>query len=119
VRVKITLFCFCVALLAQGPPPESYRLGKLVAIDARVEVPRYEYTVWNGVDDAFTGASPSPIGVQLNHKVKYAIKGRSLYIIDESGKSYETNYFKQEEMVPTSVYRRHLPRWWWRVFRKG
>jgi hypothetical protein len=97
--VITTIFC-SVSLLAQGPSLESYRRGELVTIDARPDIPRYEYTIWNGASDAFTGASREPLRVRLHHKVSYALKDRSLYIIDESGIIHETRYFRQTEMVP-------------------
>jgi hypothetical protein len=101
VWVRITLFFCSVSLLAQVPSSKSFRVGDLFIFDAHPEISRYEYTVWNRVDDAFTGVSKNPILVRLNHKVKYALVGRSLYIIDESGNVRETSYVKQMEMVRT------------------
>jgi hypothetical protein len=99
MRAKV-IFLFCsISLLAQAPSRESYRRGELIEIDLRPEISRYEYTLWNGVGDAFAGVSTTSIPVRLRHKVKYAIQGRSLYIIDNSGNVHETSYVKQMEVV--------------------
>ena len=56
----------------------------------------YEYTVFDGVEDAYTGTSRKPLKLHLKATVKFAIRGHILYIADEDGKVQETQYAKQE-----------------------
>ena len=106
MRANITLlFSAYSLLLAQAPPVERFWLGELVSIDSHPDIPSYEYTVWNGVDDAFTGVSSTPIQVRLHQKVKcYVNEPRSVYIIDESGEVHETRFIRQAEMVRRTAY---------------
>jgi hypothetical protein len=96
MRGKITLLLCAASLFAQEPPLQKYHMGKLLSINNNPTIPKYEYTIWDGGDDAFTGASPTPISIRLNHKVKFYVnEPHFVYIIDESGQVHKTQYVGQ------------------------
>ena len=70
----------------------------MVSIKSDPEHRLYEYTFWNGVGDAFTGLSPTPLRVHLNEKVKCAVVD-FVYIVDDDGQVQKTIYLSQAEMV--------------------
>ena len=106
---KGVVFILCsFGLLAQVPAPERFWWGKVVSIESNAELSQDKYMVWNGVDDAFTGVSKTPLRIRLNEKVKCAVvEPRSVYIVDDDGKVQETTYASQAEMTR----KRRLPRW--------
>jgi hypothetical protein len=104
-----------VPLLAQG----SYHLGTVVNIREQPEIRHFEYTIWNGVCDAWIGASQTPVRLQVKATVKYALVGRSLNVVDDDGKVQETANIGQVEMVrtPWLMLPRWLPDWFRRLTR--
>jgi hypothetical protein len=106
---KGVVFILCgLGLLAQPPAPERFWWGKVVSIESRPELSQYKYMVWNGVDDAFTGVSKTPLRIRLKEKVKCAVaEPRSVYIVADDGKIQETTYASQAHMTR----KRRLPRW--------
>ncbi len=103
MRTISLAFIFILGLQAQQPPqsaprPEAFRPGELTEIVSLPDVPRYEYTVFDGIEDAFTGMSEKPLKLRLHTKVKFAIVRGMLYIVDDDGKIQETIYFKQAEV---------------------
>jgi hypothetical protein len=110
---RLVFLLTTVPLLAQG----TYHVGTVVNIREQPEIRHFEYTIWNGVRDAWIGASQTPIRLQMNRKVKYALASRSLYVIDDNGKVQETANVAQEEMVrtPWLMSPRWLPDWFRRL----
>jgi len=92
-----------VSLFAQAPPPESFHLGELTKVDSYADVPSYEYTIFNGADDAFTGATTVAIRVRQGTQVRYRILNGSIYIIDDDGKIQQTSYIRQAEVVRVMI----------------
>jgi hypothetical protein len=86
------------ALARPSTPPKNFWTGTLVSIKSDSEHHLYEYTVWNGADDAFTGLRPTPLRVHLNEKVKCAVVD-FVYIVDDDGQVQKTIYLSQAEMV--------------------
>ena len=106
MRTKVLLLFLPLGLLAQTaptPPPETYHAGELIQIVSHPDVPSYEYTIFNGVNDSYTGMSKKPLKLHENANVKFAIKGRTIYIIDEDGKVQETLYIQQAETVRVPI----------------
>ena len=108
----MTRFAFLVMaapLCAQAP----YHVGTVVNMREQPEIMHFEYTIWNGVCDAWIGASQIQIRLHRGEKVKYALAGRSLYIMDDDGKLQETANVAQEERVrtPWLMSPRWLPDW--------
>src|SRR5579863_174977 len=99
----------CVtALVAQPPDPAHFWWGKIVSIRNNAETGQHEYTIWNGTDDAFVGASSSPLKVRVNKKVRCAVvEPHAVYIVDNDGKIQELSYVLQAEVTR----KRRLPRW--------
>jgi hypothetical protein len=105
--VVTLLFC-TLDLLAQPPTLDHFWSGVVVSIESQPDLHQYQYTVWNGVDDAFTGVSQTPLRIRLHEKVRCAVmEPRAVYIVDDDGKVQETKYVMQLEMVR----KRRLPRW--------
>lgn len=99
MRFKLVLLLSAVGLFAQTPPPERFTTWQLVGIKSDLATPRYEYTVWNGLDDAFMGFSTKPVRVRLNRKVKaYVDEPKFIYIIDDAGEVRQLRYALQMEM---------------------
>ena len=97
MRFKLALLLGAIGLLAQTPPRERFNTWKLVGIKS--DLTRYEYTIWNGVDDGFMGFSAEPIRVRLNKKVKaYVDEPRFIYIIDDAGEVRQLRYASQMAM---------------------
>jgi len=92
-----------VSLFAQAPPPEGFYVGELTKVLSRPDVPSYEYTIFNGADDAFTGATTVAIRVRLGTQVKYTIRNESIYIIDDDGKIQQTRYIRQAEVRRVTI----------------
>ena len=112
----MTWFAFLLLtapLWAQAP----YHVGTVVNIREQPEIRHFEYTIWNGVCDAWIGASQIQIRLHIMAKVKYALDGRSLYIIDDDGKVQETANVAHEAMVKTPwlISPRWLPDWFRRL----
>jgi hypothetical protein len=64
-------------------------------------VPRFEYTIWNGVDHAFTGFSTEAIPVRLNQELKAFVEEPFfIYIVDEAGEVRTLRYVFKGKMAP-------------------
>ena len=99
MRFKFVLLLGAVGLLAQTPPRERFTTWKLVGIKSDLAARRYEYTIWNGVDDGFMGFSEEPVRVRLNKKVKaYVDEPKFIYIIDDAGEVRQLRYTSQLAM---------------------
>jgi carboxypeptidase family protein len=81
------------------PSPKDFGIGTLISIKSDPELHLYEYTVWNGVGDAFNGLSPTPLRVHLNEKVKYAV-GDFVYIVDDEDQVQKTIFADVANVVP-------------------
>lgn len=92
-----------MSLFAQAPPPESFYLGELTQVVSRPDVSSYEYTIFNGADDAFTGATTVAIRVRQGTQVRYRILNGSIYIIDDDGKIQQTSYIRQAETIRMKI----------------
>jgi hypothetical protein len=90
-----------VGLFAQSPLPENFHVGEL--LKTVIVGTSYEYTVYNGVDDAFTGATKVAIRIREGAQVKYTIRNGSIYFIDDDGKIQQTRYIRQAEMLRVTV----------------
>jgi hypothetical protein len=110
---RVAFLLATVPLCAQG----TYHVGTVVNIREQPEIRHFEYTIWDGVCDAWIGASQTPIRLQMKAKVKYALVSRSLYVIDDDGNVQETVNVAQEEMVrtPWLMSPRWLPDWFRRM----
>jgi hypothetical protein len=108
VRQVVTLLICALDLLAQPPALDHFWSGVVVSIEGNADRHEYKYTIWNGVDDAFTGVSQTRLKIRLRGKVKCAvIEPQAVYIVDGDGIVQETKYLMQMEMVR----KRRLPRW--------
>ena len=103
-QVGLLLLVVPLELLAQG-----YRVGIVVDIQNRPDIRHYEYTIWDGVEDAYICATQTPIPIHLKEKVRYRFRGNSVIIIDDDGIEQEATEVAQEEMVRTRRFK--LPRW--------
>jgi hypothetical protein len=97
-RIGIELLAVSFNLSAQ-----AYRVGTVVDIRNRPDIRHYQYTIWDGVEDACICATQTP------EKVKYRFRGESVLIVDEDGIEQEATEVAQEQMVPTRRFK--LPRW--------
>lgn len=102
VQWRACSFLCSVSLFAQAPSPESFHIGELTKA-VRTGDGSHEYTIYNGADDAFTGATTVEIRVREGTQVKYTISNGSIYIIDDDGKIQQTNYVRQAEMVRITI----------------
>src|SRR5579864_4922843 len=103
VKWRACIFLYSLSLFAQAPSPESFYVGELTNVLSLPDVPSYEYTIFNGADDAFTGATTVAIRVRLGTQVKYRIINRSIYIIDDDGKIQQTSYIRQAEVRRVTI----------------
>ena len=87
------------ALARPSTPPKNFWTGTVTSIKSDPEHHLYEYTIWNGMDDAFTGLSPTPLRVHLSEAVKCAVVD-FLYITDDDGQIQKTILAGQAEVVP-------------------
>ena len=110
VEWRACILLCSASLFAQAPQPESFYPGELTKVLSHPDVPSYEYTIWNGVDDAFTGATTVAIRVREGTQVKYRITNGSIYIIDDDGKIQQTRYIRQAEMVRIKISEEDLGR---------
>jgi hypothetical protein len=98
------IFLLCgIGLLAQTPPPpDNSGAWTLVDIKSDPVVPRFEYTIWNGVDHAYVAFSTEALPLRLNQKLKVALVERffHIYIVDEAGEVYELRSPLRKDMVP-------------------
>jgi negative regulator of sigma E activity len=60
---------------------------------------QYDYRLIIG-DDRFTGRSSQPLRLTPRTKVKFAIQGKKIYVVDENGETKELRYMLQELMPP-------------------
>jgi hypothetical protein len=104
-----------IALLAVSlnPSAQAYRVGIVVDIQNRPDIRHYEYTIWDGVEDAYICATQTQVRIHLKEKVKYRFRGKSVLIIDDDGIEQEATEVAQEEMVPTRRFKlpRGFPHW--------
>ena len=97
------IFLLCgIGLLAQTPPPpEKSGTWTLVDIKSDPAVHRFEYTIRNSANHAFTGFSTEAIPVRLNQTLKAFVEEPFfIYVIDEMGGVRTLRYVLKKEMVP-------------------
>jgi hypothetical protein len=88
-----------IALLVQNPRIDDYQTGELVRAISPQGKRYYEYRI-NVDGDGYMGRSSKPVLVTKGSKVKFTIRGRSLYIIDTNGKVHKLRYVIQYLIPP-------------------
>jgi hypothetical protein len=87
--ILFALIC-AASLLAQGPPAEKYKSIKVTKIVNEPTITEYHYRL--GFE--WVATCSTPINVEEGSEVKYAIEGRSLYIVDGDGKTHECQWME-------------------------
>jgi len=78
-------------------------MGRLIDVTRRNGF--YDYRIISGC--RFTGRSSAPLRLLVGGDVRFAIKGRLLYVVDGDGKTQKTKYTLQEFMPPFLVIPAH------------
>ena len=79
----------CVtSLRAEVPPPKTFHSVKVIKIFSDPTGNSYSYLLSGN----YVATSPTPINVKEGSKVKYAIDGAVLYLIDGDGKTHQCQW---------------------------
>jgi hypothetical protein len=77
----------------------GYCPGTLWEVSHEPESHRYKYVIIDG-PYAYISRSSKEMRLTTRAKIMYTIEGRSLYIIDENGKSQKTRYLRKDRLKP-------------------
>jgi hypothetical protein len=93
----LILLILIAALPTNAGDERKWHVGLLHDV-ARVGK-QYNYRIIVG-SGRFTGRSPQPLRLSPRRKVKFAIQGEKIYVVDENGETKELQYMLQELMPP-------------------
>ena len=99
---KTLLALICVIVLrADGASHRNYLPGTVWRVSHELGSRQYEYEI-NDETPAYVYISRSSKEIRVTPKTKvmFAIEGKSLYIIDENGKSQKTSYLRKVKLQP-------------------
>jgi hypothetical protein len=87
-----------------APPLDQFGWAKLLEVKHNLEEKGYEYYVYGGGDDIIGGFSPELFHVRAHRKIRCAIEGKYLYLVDEDGKVQRTTNFFQAEVTRRNLF---------------